>query len=274
MHYQLISVVVWLTVAAAGAFDFSGYTVISPELKGVRRTNRESYLLNKRDPLFYAVSGYRLSDGLACLPATLGTLEPEVAVRMYGTNDAWSGDTMYFAALYAQYLDTLLDRGVVPVIRTIPPFRWYGGDTLDFDSGTVIFNRLIRRVATRNSVVLVDVWQAFMDYTNGRPFTDTWYDDRYIHPSECGAAGLTDTTAPACGLGIRNAVTWQAVNKVYRIIIENGMPDAGRSDGMVAATIRRPRIGVIWTSQVLSTGLCVVRVEGAGSTFVKKGFCP
>ena len=57
-------------------------------------------------------------------------------------------------------------------------------------------------------VVLVDYYAAMMDYTNGDPYSSVWYWDTYIHPTACGFPGITDTSAPTCGLGVRNAVSW------------------------------------------------------------------
>jgi hypothetical protein len=82
-----------------------------------------------------------------------------------------------------------------------------------------------------------------IDYTGGKPFELKWWDDNFVHPS---GGCEPDTSEPVCGYGIRNAVTWQAVNKVYRIIVNDGLPDTGKtyaisSENAKAAQLRPGR---------------------------------
>ena len=189
-------------------------------------TNQESYLTDKMDRNHCAVSGYTIGAGLACVDTALFLLKPEVAVCLYGTNDTWSGDTASYKARYRVYLDKLLAKGTIPIICTIPPLRAFYGDSTYYDSMTATWNNAVRALADEHNVVLADYWQGVMDYTNNNPFTMEWYEDQFVHPSPCSVAGLTDVENPGCGQGIHNAVAWEAVNKAYRIIIENGAPDS------------------------------------------------
>lgn len=226
-------------------------------------TNRESYLVDKYDSRHCAVSGYTVGMGLGCVDTALALLKPEVAVCMYGTNDivdSWEG---MFGRDYRGLIDRILAKGVVPIVSTIPPVRFYAGDGMV--SETAMLNDSVRALCWEKQVVLVDYWQAMMDYTENNPFTMQWYDDSYVHPSGwC----VPDTAAPQCGQGIRNAVTWHAVNKVYRIIVEDGAPDGSSGAGQRAAadvprTFESPlcllRSGV---------GRVVIRVRGPGALTV------
>ncbi|OGJ87108.1 MAG: hypothetical protein A2268_15480 [Candidatus Raymondbacteria bacterium RifOxyA12_full_50_37] len=183
-------------------------------------TNASSYTTNKDNNTNCAVSGYTIVNGLQCLAGAMEALTPEVMLAEYGTNDITKDLTGSFGFRYKTYVTVVLNKGVIPILSTIPPLQSNG---TDYSAQVAAINDSIKRVAREKHAVVVDFWQAFMDHTGNNPFSSTWYGDQYVHPS--GGAGLTDTSNPGCGYAIRNAVSWHAVNKVYRIIIENGTPD-------------------------------------------------
>ena len=169
-----------------------------------------------------AYSGWKITDGLGCVASACRSERPEVCIVEFGTNDidcCWSSITNgTFGTNYRWFLDTVLSYGCIPVVSTIPPVRRAGVDTALCDLRTLAVNDTIRRIAASKHAVLVDCWKAFMDYTLNNPWSDKWFGDHWVHPS--GGTAITDTANPGCGYGIRNAVTWQAVNKVYRQIID------------------------------------------------------
>ncbi|OGJ93738.1 MAG: hypothetical protein A2487_14810 [Candidatus Raymondbacteria bacterium RifOxyC12_full_50_8] len=203
----------------------------------VPNTNAESYLIDKDDDANCAVNGYTVDDGILCLSGAMNTLKPEVIICKYGGNDIFKNKLSTFPRRFRQYITIILLKGIIPIMSTINPVMDNG---IDLTPEVLAANDSVRAIAREKHVVLVDYWQAFMDYTNNNPFTATWFGDQYVHPS--GGCNLTDTATPACGYGIRNAVSWHAVNKVYRIIVENGTPDhvgleqqAARSGGFIHA---------------------------------------
>jgi hypothetical protein len=98
-------------------------------------------------------------------------------------------------------------------------------------------NDAIRSLAKDKQVVLVDYHQAMKDYTKDEVFNEKWWDDSFVHPSSgCDP----DLSEPTCGYGIRNAVCWHAVNKVYRIVIDDGPAD-NEGNTFIASTFRQKR---------------------------------
>ena len=179
----------------------------------------------------YKCAGYgnTIWNASNCVKFAVSSVRPEAVVMMYGTNEALSSVSNQsweeWKKYYAILLDSLLLVGTIPIISTIPPLAdiWDSSD-VPVDTSTHGINDSLRSLAKQKHVVLVDYNQAVLDYTNGKPFSEKWYDDTYLHPS---SGCEPDTSEPTCGYGIRNAVCWHAVNKVYRIIIDDGTPDTG-----------------------------------------------
>lgn len=193
-------------------------------------TNAASYIIDKDNTINCATSRYTIDNGIQCLVPALDNLKPEVILCEYGTNDVNDGNIGSFGTVYRRYIDTVLSRGVIPIVSTVPP----RGDNRELV--TIQINDTIKSIAVEKKIVLVDFYQAFMDHTGNNPFTDQWMDAERIHPS--GGCALTEMTQPQCGYAIRNAVSWHAVNKVLRIIIDNGAPDYGGTvDTIPPATI-------------------------------------
>ncbi|MGD9202604.1 MAG: SGNH/GDSL hydrolase family protein [Chitinispirillia bacterium] len=172
--------------------------------------------------------GMTLWDASYCVKAAVTKVKPEVVIMMFGVNEAlntklntgWEN----WQKKYGTLLDSLLLIGSVPIISTIPPL-YEQMDSADVPKDTLNkgVNDAIRSLAKSKHVVLVDYHQAVVDYTEGDVFNEKWWDDNYVHPSiGCDP----DTSEPTCGYGIRNAVCWHAVNKVYRIVIDNCPPDS------------------------------------------------
>ena len=176
-----------------------------------------------------AQPGMTIWDAGYCSEVALTSVKPEVVIIMFGTiealdamsNTGWEK----WREQYEEILDALMSIGTIPIISTIPPLYDQLNST-DVPSDTINkgVNKAIRSLAEHKQVVLVDYHQAMVDYTGGDIFNKKWWDDTYIHPSgNCDP----DTSEPTCGYGIRNAVCWHAVNKVYRIIIDDDPPDIG-----------------------------------------------
>jgi lysophospholipase L1-like esterase len=67
----------------------------------------------------YLAGGY---GGLPPLARIVEEYDPQVAIVMLGTNDAWQGrPANEFAGDMARIIRRLLDNGIVPVVSTIPP---------------------------------------------------------------------------------------------------------------------------------------------------------
>ncbi|MDA1183320.1 MAG: GDSL-type esterase/lipase family protein [Acidobacteria bacterium] len=104
------------------------------------------------------VGGERAAQAVSRFQSELGRLQPDVVLLMEGTNDL-SPTSLSPGALGAAAIETMVrsarERGVAPILATIPPQRT-GRDT---ESMVIPYNDLIRQIAIRQNVPLVDVHQ-------------------------------------------------------------------------------------------------------------------
>lgn len=225
-------------------------------------THDSGYTWNYKCAFF----GNTIWDAVRCVTGGVDRVKPEVVLMMYGTNEAGSApsdaDWTEWKNAYDSVLDSLLKRGIIPIVSTIPPLAqldWWDTSAVPVDSTSHGINDTLRALTAHRHVVLVDYYQAVMDYTNGDPFTDEWYGDTYVHPS---GGCEPDTSEPACGCGIRNAVCWHAVNKVYRIIIDDGEPDSLPPVAVCPGVLQMPPSST--PSVLASCASRVVRGRAAG----------
>lgn len=185
--------------------------------------------------------GGTIHDGIRCIDNGLDIVKPEVCLLMFGVNETLGTPEDYdwgpWKGLYGSLLDSLLARGMIPIVSTLPPLSEYSMNGVD--TFTQAINDTIRSLARDKQVVLTDYYDAVVEYTDSLHFQPKWYGDRFVHPS---AGCEFDTAAPQCGVGIQNAVCWMAIDKVYRVIVENGPPDSPGGTAVHRNTAKWPRI--------------------------------
>ncbi|HLP08303.1 MAG TPA: SGNH/GDSL hydrolase family protein, partial [Opitutaceae bacterium] len=102
-------------------------------------------------------SGWRVPNALAVVDDAIVRANPSWSLTMYGTNDirqsSWS-PAVYNAQLQ-RLVQINIDAGVVPVLSTIPPCTGY-------DTRVTEANAVVRQVATRMRIPLVDLHGIFM----------------------------------------------------------------------------------------------------------------
>jgi len=135
--------------------------------------------------------GTTVSWGLENMDGWLATLNPEVALIMWGTNDLYLGPT---PPRYTDYLRLIVlkckENGTVPILFTIPP-----KSPLLSNSDTEPWVTAIRQVAAEQRVPLVDFHQEIITRRPHDPPNDTW--DGH-DPMWSGYSGYEVPTLMAC----------------------------------------------------------------------------
>lgn len=104
------------------------------------------------------VGGEAAAEAVSRFQSELGRLQPDVVLLMEGTNDlspTSSGPGELGAAAIEAMVRSAKERGVAPILATIPPQR----PPRDTESMVSPYNDLIRQIAIRHNVPLVDVFQ-------------------------------------------------------------------------------------------------------------------
>lgn len=106
-----------------------------------------------------ATSGWSVADALdggeaSPLAQELDAIQPQWALIMYGTNDLERVDVATYSMQMASALDLAEERGVVPVLSTIPPRL----DDPTFAARVPTFNDAIRSLARARHTPWMDYW--------------------------------------------------------------------------------------------------------------------
>lgn len=168
-----------------------------------------------------------LSTTLACaapdndyLRCEYSKIQPAIALIMFGTNDLdRSPNPAHFENNLATIVSETIGMGVIPVLSTIPP-------RLDSPSKNALvgpYNRAIVHVAASNQIPLWDYWLAL--YSLGSRYNYGMSGDG-VHPSvyQGSKAAIFNAAGLEYGYNIRNLTAIQVLDKIKRIIIDNGPP--------------------------------------------------
>jgi hypothetical protein len=165
----------------------------------------------------------------------LDALRPAWAVVMLGTNDTYPDAMQGYARTLRPVIDALLDRGVIPLLSTLPPRR----DDLQAQQLTPEMNAVVRMVARSRRVPLMDLFGALdplpsAGLNRDGVHPDPYRDDR-MHPCWFDERGLQ------AGMNVRNLLVLQALDRVRRKVLGPEPPEedppADEGDG----TWERPR---------------------------------
>jgi lysophospholipase L1-like esterase len=163
-------------------------------------------------------SGWTVSDLLAAMDGVLERLKPEVAIVMIGTNDISGGNVPqnYEKDLEA-VVKTCLDAKCIPILNTIPPRR-------DRDKAVVAVNAIIRDVARKHHVPLVDYHAAILALRPGDSWQGTILDTDGVHPTGGMTNVYTQDNMKNCGYALRNWVNFLAYRQVYFQVLDPPVP--------------------------------------------------
>ena len=167
------------------------------------------------------------------LEQELAVTSPRFAVVMYGTNDiGWFGYGMETLDWYADnmldIMDLLVERGVIPIVSTIPP----RDDSAEADAWVPRLNMVVRGLAQSLQVPMVDLHRELAVLPGHGLSGDGVHPDVYVDggmPRGCAltAEGLLH------GSNVRNLITLEALDRVRRVLIDGeAPPDAPTSPGV------------------------------------------
>lgn len=104
-------------------------------------------------------------------------LRPAVALIMYGTNDVGYRSASDFYADLTQIVAITLDKGIIPILSTIP-------NRPDVAENSLRFNAIIQQIAEENNLLVMDFYSASINLPNFGLTHDN------VHPSApSGAIG-------------------------------------------------------------------------------------
>jgi hypothetical protein len=163
-----------------------------------------------------------LGDGGANSPlaAELNQTRPAVALIMLGTNENILGtNPETYRTLLTNVVNTTLAHGVIPVLSTIPDDYYMGGG---YEAGVPVFNQVIAEVAASLDVPLWNYWLVM------QPLPNFGLDQYGVHPSASSlGTGNFTPLGLLSGYNIRNLTAVLALDKVLRVVMENGPADCG-----------------------------------------------
>lgn len=168
-----------------------------------------------------ATVGWSASAALAGTPSPLtrelDAIMPRYASVMYGTNDVGFRTPFAFAENMLDITDTLLDRGVIPVLSSIPP----RDDDATADASVPLFNLLVRGIAQGRQVPFVDLHAALL------PLAAHGLGPDHVHPNAY-SGGACVLTAAGLGFGYdqRNLLVLSALDRARRARMGEPAPDA------------------------------------------------
>ena len=138
-------------------------------------------------------------------------VQPAVALIMLGTNDVPFTPEAEFEADMRRVLDLTLERGIIPVVSTIPPLFRTG-----LEGRAELLNGVLVRLAREYNVPLWDYWAALQ----GLPNTGMAGDG--VHPSWAPAGHSADFTPEYLqyGMVVRNLTGLYVLDAVWRGAIQ------------------------------------------------------
>jgi hypothetical protein len=143
--------------------------------------------------------------------------EPAIALVMVGTCEAGSEDPTIFQARLTAVAQTLLSRGVIPVLSTIPEDFLPTPGLVAITAG---FNQVIANVAGDLNIPL---WNLYVGLSQ-LPNEGISPDGVHLNSSPNGAQLLDDANL-AFGMNYRNFTAVQVLSKIVSIVENNGAAD-------------------------------------------------
>jgi len=151
-------------------------------------------------------------EGAPCpLERELDATQAHVALVMFGTNEVRYGKSVdEFGTYLWNAIDEVIDRGVIPVMSTIPPMNNYPAA----DARIPTFNRVIRAIAQGRGVPLVELHRELVSLPNRGLSSDQ------LHPSTASAGGcVLHAEGLSYGYNVRNLITIEALSRVRAALV-------------------------------------------------------
>jgi len=153
-------------------------------------------------------SGWTAADGLAKVPSVLASQKPEIAIIMYGTNDARKGvKPADYEKNLGAIVDACIENGCVPILSTIPPM-------LNNDAKVEELNAVVKRIAAARNTPLVDFHAEILKRQPGTGWNGTILGKDDVHPSGGANFDFSEANLKVCGYALRNYLTCRAMKDV------------------------------------------------------------
>ena len=150
--------------------------------------------------------------GEAPLECEYRIVRPSIALIMLGTNDVMTTPSGTYESWMRQIVEISLERGVIPVLSTIPDFKREG-----YEERVPELNGIIRRLAYEYEIPLWDYWAALQDLPN------KGLSDDGVHPGWAVPADFKPYFLQY-GMTVRNLTALQALDAIWRQVILAGQP--------------------------------------------------
>jgi hypothetical protein len=164
-----------------------------------------------------AGAGWTSAEVLAALPGELAATRAAFVLVMAGTNDTVLGVTPeQFRQNLTRIVQAALDRGVVPVLSTIPDIPF----AAVLEAKVPAFNQVVEDVGEAMQVPVWNYWRAMQRLPGSGIGADR------VHPSAApdGGGDLTETGL-LYGYNVRNLTALQTLDKLRRVLMLGEPPD-------------------------------------------------
>lgn len=151
-----------------------------------------------------------LRDDPTPLALELDALDPAFAVVMFGTNDIDTMNLVFYGENMLALVDALLDRGVIPILSSIPPRDDYPAAAAE----VARYSLVARALAEARQLPFIDLEQHM------RPLANHGLGGDGVHPnSDPRGACKLDETGLGYGYNVRNLLTLEALDRLRRAVI-------------------------------------------------------
>jgi hypothetical protein len=199
---------------------------------GASPNNDNNPLHNFKGGSYGNDSGWRITNGLAAIDNAIAAVNPSWSLTMFGTNDITSWDARSYETNLERFININIDEGIIPVLSTIPP-------RTNYDERVIEANTIIRRVAQKMNIPLVDLYGLFMEL-HPNDWSSVLLSDG-IHPSHSyGSGDLSDSSLRNDGYNIRSVLTLDMAEKLKRIVFDNGPADGTQTPVLTVSSSTHP----------------------------------
>jgi len=158
-------------------------------------------------------SGWRVTSIVGVVDHVLATKHPDAAILMVGTNDVAGGTV---PTRYREELENVVRKCLaarcIPILNTIPPRR---GQVKAVEET----NKIIRDVAVRFSIPLVDYYAEILRLQPGNAWDGTLIDRDGVHPTAGRTQDYSAANLKASGYALRNWLNFLMVRELYFAIL-------------------------------------------------------
>lgn len=226
----------FLVDIGCNAYDLGAYTNLEPTIQNFRETtftalsptwcggNGNSFNRASTSAEAGWTTGTALAIG-ACgesfFRCEIKATNAGYAYIMYGTNDLERSDTTTFRSNLSRIVSETISLGTVPILSTIPPRL----DSSAMGALVAGYNQAVQEVGATYQIPVVNYWQALQNIGAADHYG---MDGDGVHPEayQGGNASIFTAAGLKSGYNVRNLTFLQIMEKMKRIVTDNGSADA------------------------------------------------